>query len=75
MLTPDPNVINPAEGSVLTSSLIVKRAVLGLTLVFLVPMASFFESMKQLSYLSIVALCSILSALAYLLLTDMQLIY
>ena len=47
-----------------------RATVFWVTLVVLVPLATFFESMKQLSYVSLVALASIATALVYILCTD-----
>jgi amino acid permease len=59
-------VMNPIEGEAKYD----QRTLLCITLVILVPMSVYFESMKQLSYLSMIALASISSALVYLFLTD-----
>jgi amino acid permease len=65
-------ILWPANGGGVTGE--IKRVVYIISLIALVPMATWFESMKQLSYLSIIALSSIISALAYILITDLTLI-
>jgi VIT1/CCC1 family predicted Fe2+/Mn2+ transporter len=47
-----------------------RATVFWITLAVFVPLATFFESMKQLSYVSLVALASISTALVYILCTD-----
>jgi amino acid transporter len=47
-----------------------RATVFWVTLAVLVPLATFFESMKQLSYISLVALASIATALVYIMCTD-----
>ena len=49
-----------------------RATIFWVTLAILVPLTNFFESMKQLSYLSLVALASISTALVYILYTDVQ---
>ena len=48
-----------------------RATVFWVTLVVLVPLTTCFESMKQLSYISLVALASIATALVYILCTDL----
>jgi amino acid transporter len=48
-----------------------RATVFWVTLAVLVPLATFFESMKQLYYISLVALASIATALVYILCTDL----
>jgi proton-coupled amino acid transporter len=76
VFSPVPEVQDPAYPDMpVESPKDLERAIFWMTISILLAMTAYFESMKQLSFISMFALASIISSLIYVLITDLFLIY